>query len=432
MRAFTFLSSTFVKGAGISTLANGAASGLDLLSFLLVARILNTEEMGVFLISLMIGAGLVRIGTINLSNVALRAASRAIDQGKPGDLRFILELGRACDGLLLAVALAAGAGAAYFLAPGDNPVMFALVLMTVLVNPVKLQVLAVALPRAFGHHVELYLLVFLGAALKTALLYTTWSLGGGYPGVLLSFFVWQLVPVAGGLVLLGRASKTHGALAHSRSTRKDFTEDHPEFFPLLRAGALTGLPQLAFDFATPIVGVFGSVTMAGLFGLAVKISQAVRIYADPLAFTLYAEQCRAVEHGHLRSLGRQTTFWAAGMGGLTTLAALVFACIDKSFVGLMFGVDYIAAVPAIQWCLIAAIPTTVALPFQFGLFALGRANRVFHAETTGALTFLALLAAMAGQAEMAAIALAASRLVTSTASWLFFRHYSNPARDARG
>ncbi|MHA7776900.1 lipopolysaccharide biosynthesis protein [Roseibium sp. M-1] len=432
MRAFKFLGSTFSKRVGLSTLASGAASVLDFLSFLLVARILNAEELGIFLVSLMIGAGLVRIGTLNLANVALRAATRAIEQGNARDLKFILDFGAACDGGLLVLALIAGAISAHFLVSGENLILFAMVVMTVLINPVKPQLLSTAVPRAFGHHVALYLLVLLGATLKTALLYAAWSLEAGYSGVLFSFFVWQIVPAAGGLLLTVRESGRRGALSQGRSSFKAFKESHPEFIPLMRSGGLTGLPQLAFDFATPIVGFIGSIGTAGLFGLAVKISQAVRIYAEPLTYTLYAKQCRAVEHGQLRSLARQTTLWAAGLAGITALVSLTFKIGDVTFIGLAFGTDYIAAIPAVQWCLIAAIPTTAAMPLQFGLFALGRANRVLQAEAMGALTFLVLLMAMAGRAETAAVALAASRLVASMASWAFFRHYTSFARQAPG
>jgi len=146
---------------------------------------------------------------------------------------------------------------------------------------------------------------------------------------------------------------------------------------------------------------------------------------------LYAEQCQAVEYGRVRSLARQTTRWAAGLGGVTAIAALAFKISDETFIRLLFGTDYIVAIPAVQWCLIAAIPTAVAMPVQFGLFALGRTSRVFQAEMFGALTFLVLLTVMAGQPETAAVALAASRLVSSSASWYYFQRYVNVARQVR-
>lgn len=430
MRAFRFGTGTFGKSVGLSTVANGAASGLDLVSFFLVARILSPEEMGIFLISLMVGAAVLRIGSPNLAHVTMRAAARAIGQGNRHDLRFILDIGIASDTLLFVFALAAGACAALVLVSGENPVMFAMVLMTVVVSSIKPQVLAVAVPRAFGHHEALYMWAFAGAAVKVVLLYAAWSLGGGFSGVVLAYTVWQIVPAAGGLLLTGRHCRKLGALSNKRSSRREFRKRHPDLVPLVRDGFLTALPQLVFDLATPIVGFFSGLASAGAFGLAVRVGQAARIYAEPLTFTLYSEQCRAVEDGQWTRFAKQTTLWAAGLGGFTALGALAFRMIDETIISLAFGTDYVAAIPSFQWCIIAAIPLTMAMPFQFGLFALGRANRVFQAETIGALTFLGLLAVMPRQAESAAVALAASRLISAIASGSLFRHHTRITSQA--
>jgi O-antigen/teichoic acid export membrane protein len=427
LRALKFVTGRFGKTVGLSTIANGAASALDLLSFFLVARILSAEEMGIFLISLMIGGAVLRIGSPNLAHVTMRAAIRAIGQENPGDLRFILEAGFACDTLLFLFALAAGACAALALVSGDNPVMFAMVLMTVVTSSIKPQVLAIAVPRAFGHHEALYYWVLAGSTLKVALLYACWSLGGGYGPVALAFCAWQMVPATGGLLLTIRSCRKFGVLSSRRSSRKEFQKRHPDLVPLVRDGFLTALPQLVFDLATPIVGFLSGLANAGAFGLAVRVGQAARIYAEPLTFTHYSEQCKAVENGQWTRFTKRTTIWAAGLGGITAVGALVFKLIDETIIALAFGMDYVAAVPAFQWCIIAAIPLTTAMPFQFGLFALGRANRVFQAETIGALTFLGLLAGLPRQAESAAIAMAASRLVSSIVSGYFFWRHANVA-----
>lgn len=415
------------RKAVVSAAANGAASALDLVSFVLLARILDAGELGIFLIALMVGAATLRVGSPNFVQIFMRHAARAIDQQKPRDLKFILDVGAVCDGFMLVFALVMGVCAALLLPAGGGYADGAAVLGAVLLSSLKPQVLSIAVPRAFGHHDTLYLWMLIGAALKVVLLLVAMGLKAGLAGVVAAFAVWQIVPAVRGLLLTLAEARSRNALYVRRSTLEAFRTRHADLPMLIRNGSLAVLPQIVFDLATPIVGVLGGVGNAGLFGLAVKIGQAARIYGSPVSFVLYSKQCSDVEAGNGPALVRHTLAWAAGLGLVTACGAAVFWLVDETVVVLAFGADFIDAVDAVQWCLVAAIPTTAGMPLQFGLMALGRADRVLHAETAGALLFVGLVAATSGQATDAAVSLAAARLVAFAVS-LYGLVRERPAR----
>jgi O-antigen/teichoic acid export membrane protein len=245
--------------------------------------------------------------------------------------------------------------------------------------------------------------------------------GGGMLAIAVAFAVWRLIAAAGGLGITAAEARRHGALAAERSDRGSFAERHEDFWPFTRDGAITVLPQAAVDFSTLLIGTLSGITAAGLYRLATKVGEGARIYTNPIAFVLYSEQCQAVGQNKLGRLWRQTVRWCLVVGTVTAIGAALFVAAGDFLVEMAFGPGYHAAVPAITWCVIAAVPFSMAFLLQFGLFALGAAKQVLHAESIAAILFLAIvIAALTPSAEQAAIALAVSRGVAFVASALLF------------
>jgi O-antigen/teichoic acid export membrane protein len=109
------------------------------------------------------------------------------------------------------------------------------------------------------------------------------------------------------------------------------------------------------------------------------------------------------------------------VGTVSAIGAGLFLVADDYLVELAFGKGYDDAVPAIAWCIVAAVPYSMAFLLQLGLFALGAANQVLRAESIAAVLFLAILfAVQTPSAEQAAIGLAVSRGVALAMSFFLF------------
>jgi O-antigen/teichoic acid export membrane protein len=408
------------KGA-VSAIGNGVASALDLVSFALVARILSHENLGIFLIALSVGTMVERLGSPNFGQTFMRHTVRAIEMQRADDLRRILDIALVCELSLLAIGLVCGLVTAALVVPSGEHVIFAAVVLTVMMAALRPPLLAVAIPRAFGQHEAIAGWLILGSMVKVAILAVVMVEGGGMIGVALAFVVWRLVSAIGGLAITLRQARRQGALLVKRSDPISFAEWHEDFWPVARAGAITALPQVVFEFSTPLIGALSGVTSAGLYRLSTKVGDAARIYTSPIAFVVYSDQCEAVERGDLRRFRNETLRWSLIVGAVTGLGAALFAVAGDVFVDWIFGQGYQAAVPAITWCIVAAVPFSMSTLLQFGLFAVGAAKHVFRAESLAAITFLAIvLAFQSPSPEQAAIALAVSRGVGLAAYAVLF------------
>ena len=373
------------------------------------------------MIALSVGTIVERIGSPNFAQTFMRHTVRAIETQRAGDLRHILELAALLDFGLLALGLASGLVTAALIAPSGDALTFAAVILTVMFAALRPPLLAVAIPRAFGRHEAVMVLLLVGALVKVAILGVVMFEGGGMLAIAIAFAAWRLIAAAGGLAITAAEARRHGALAATRSDRSSFAERHEDFWPFTRDGAITVLPQAAVDLSTLLIGALSGITAAGLYRLATKVGEAARIYTSPIAFVLYSEQCQAVEQGELGRLWRQTVRWSLVVGIVTAIGAALFMAASDFLVEMAFGPGYQAAVPAIVWCVIAAVPFSMAFLLQFGLFALGAANQVLRAESIAAILFLAIvIAAGTPSAEQAALALAVSRGVALVASGLLF------------
>ena len=397
------------KGA-VSAIGNGIASALDLVSFAIVARILSHENLGIFLIALSVGTMVERLGSPNFGQTFMRHTVRAIEMQRADDLRRILDIALVCELSLLALGLVCGLVTAALVVPSGEQMIFAAVVLTVMMAALRPPLLAVAIPRAFGQHEAIAGWLILGSLVKVAILAVVMAEGGGMIEVALAFVVWRIVSAVGGLAITLRQAHRQGALLVKRSDPISFAEWHEDFWPVARAGAITALPQVVFEFSTPLIGALSGVTSAGLYRLSTKVADAARIYTNPVSFVVYSDQCEAIERGDLHRFRRETLRWSMILGAVTAFGAALFILAGDVFVDWIFGEGYEAAVPAITWCVIAAVPFSMSTPLQFGLFALGAAKRVLRAESVAALLFLAIvLAFQAPSPEQAAIALAVSR-----------------------
>ena len=419
------------KGA-VSATINAAASTLDLVSFAIVARILSPETLGIFLIALAVGTIAERLGSPNFSQTFIRHAVRAIDKQRAADLRHILELALLFDLGLLALGFVTGLVTAAVTVPLGPQATFVAVVLTVMFAALRPPLLAVAMPRAFGRHETVVAWLLLGALVKVAVLGALMVGGGGILGVAIAFAAWRLIAATGGLVTTALEARRHGALSTKRSGQISFAEQHEDFWAFTRAGAVTVLPQAAVDFSTLLIGIMSGVATAGLYRLATKVGEVSRIYTNPISYVLYADQCTAVERGELRRLLSQTIRWCLAVGMITAIGACLFVVAGDFLVEKAFGMGYAAAVPAITWCIVAAVPYSMAVLLQFGLFALGAANQVLRGETIAAILFFVIIVALqTPTAEQAAIALAISRFVSLAASAvLFVIVVRRPARHA--
>lgn len=405
----------------VSAAINAIASTLDLVSFAIVARILSPEHLGIFLIALAVGTIVERLGSPNFAQTFMRYTVRAIERQHAGDLRHILELALLCDSGLLALGFISGLGTAALVSPAGNAWIFAAVVVTVTFTALRLPLLAVAIPRAFGRHQAIMVALLLGALLKVMILGGVMLEGGGLLAIAIAFAVWRSVAAAGGVAITAAEARRHGALDTKRSGRRAFAEQNEDFWAFTRTGAITVLPQAAVDFATPLIGALSGVATAGLYGLATKVAEAARIYTIPIGFVLYSEQCKAVEQGKLRRVWQQTVRGCLFVGMLTAIGAGLFVAAGDALTAAAFGQGYQAGVPAITWCVIAAVPYSMGFLVQLGLFSLGAANQVLRAESVAAILFLAIVIAVRSpSAEQAAIALAVSRVIAFVASGLYF------------
>ena len=397
------------KGA-VSAIANAIASALDLISFALVARILSPENLGIFLIALSVATMVERLSSPNLGQTFMRHAVRAIEMRRADDLRRILDIAALFELGLLTLGLVSGLVTAVLVVPSGDHWTFAAVLLTVMLTALRPPLLAVAIPRAFGHHEAVGGWLMLGAMAKVAILALVMARGGGMIGVAIAFVIWRLISAIGGFAITLRQARRQGALSVRRSNAISFAEWHQDFWPLTRAGAITVLPQVVLEFSTPLIGALSGVTNAGVYRLSTKVGEAARIYTNPIAFVVYSEQCAAIERGDLRHFRSQTVRWSLVVAAVTGLGAILFAVAGPFFVDRIFGEGYDAAVPAITWCVVAAVPYSTSTLLQFGLFALGAANHVLSAESVAAILFLAIIVALQSPSpEQAAVALTISR-----------------------
>ena len=399
------------KGAASATI-NAIASTLDLVSFAIVARILSPESLGIFLIALAVGTLAGRVGSPNFAQTFMRHTVRAIEQQHASDLRHILQLALVFESGRLALGLASGIATAALLVPSDNQSIFAAVVITVLFPALRPPLLAVAIPRALGRHEAVAGWIMLGALVKLMILAVVLMDNGGMMGVAIAFATGALVLAIGGLTITVVQARHHGALSVRRSGPSSFAERHEDFWTLTRVGAIAVLPQTVIEFSTVLIGALSGVLAAGLYRLATKVGDAAKIYTTPIAFVVYSDQCKAVEQFNLHRLWSQTIRWCLFVGAVTGLGLVVFLIAGPLLVDMIFGEGYDAAVPAITLCIVAAVPHSMSMLLQFGLFALGAANYVLRAESIGAALFLLIIAAFqTPSAEQAGVALAISRSV---------------------
>lgn len=397
------------KGA-VSAIMSGVASALDLISFAIVARILSPANLGIFLIALAVGTIVGRVGSPNFAQTFMRHTVRAIEQQRASDLRHILHLALVFESGLLALGLGSGVVAAALLVPLDDHTLFAAVIITVLFPALRPPLLAIAIPRAFGRHEAVAGWIMLGALAKVTILAVVLLGNGGMIGVAIAFAAGALVLAIGGLTITVVQARHYGALSVRRSGPNSFAERHEDFWTLTRVGAIAVLPQIVVEFSTVMLGALSGVLAAGVYRLSTKVGEAERIYTTPIAFVVYSEQCKAVEQLNLQRLWRQTIRWSLFVGAVTALGLGLFVIAGPFLVEIIFGEGYGAAVPVMTLCIVAAVPHSMALLLQFGLFALGAANHVLCAESVAAIVFLLIIAIyQTPSAEQAAIALAVSR-----------------------
>ena len=408
------------KGA-TSAIINAIASSLDLVSFAVVARILSPETLGIFLIALAIGTLVERLGSPNFAQTFIRHTVRAIEQCRASDLRHILHLAILFESGLLGLSFACGLATAAILVPWGDHSTFVGVVIAAMFAALRPPLLTVAIPRAFGRHEAVAAWLILGALVKLGMLALVMVNDGGLLGVAIAFAVGGLAFAVGGIATTVAQARSHGALSAKRSDRNSFAERHDDFWTLTRAGAIAVLPQIVVEFSTVLIGVLSGTVVAGLYRLATKVGEAARIYTSPIAFVVYSDQCKAVERRNLRRVWSQTIRWSLLVGAVTAVGMVVFVMARDPLVKMIFGEGYTAAIPAITLCVVAAVPYSMSVFLQFGLFSLGAANYVLRAESIAAVIFLAIVIAFrTPSAEQAALALVFSRSAALAASASLF------------
>jgi O-antigen/teichoic acid export membrane protein len=160
-----------------------------------------------------------------------------------------------------------------------------------------------------------------------------------------------------------------------------------EILPLLRASApvalLAILGILYQRLSLLMLPALGGVVMTGWFAAAARSVEAAKLFHVSAFTALYPEMSRAEPRRDFRPSFRLLLAGAAGIAlGLTVLAG--------PLVRLLFGADYLPAVPALRILAWTLVPYTVTTFLSLAFLAAGREQPILRGLVAGLLALAAL------------------------------------------
>jgi O-antigen/teichoic acid export membrane protein len=188
-----------------------------------------------------------------------------------------------------------------------------------------------------------------------------------------------------------------------------------EILPLLRASApvalLAILGVVYQRLSLLMLPALGGVVLAGWFAAAARSVEAAKLFHVSAFTALYPEMSRAGVSRDFRPSFRLLLAAAAGIAlGLTVLA--------DPLVRLLFGADYLPAVPALRILAWTLVPYTLTSFLSLAFLAAGRERPVLHGLVAGLLTLAALNLVLVPRAGLAGASLAFLAAETAQAALL--------------
>jgi O-antigen/teichoic acid export membrane protein len=167
----------------------------------------------------------------------------------------------------------------------------------------------------------------------------------------------------------------------------------------------------------------GGVVLAGWFAAAARSVEAAKLFHVSAFTALYPEMSRAGASRDFRPSFRLLLAGAAGIAlGLTVLA--------EPLVRLLFGADYLPAVPALRILAWTLVPYTVTTFLSLAFLAAGRERPVLRGLVAGLLALAALNLLLVPRAGLAGASLAFLGAETAQAALLAAHALRSPPKYA--
>lgn len=398
--------------SALLSLARVSGAAIGFLTQILLARMLDPHELGLFYSVTSIAPIAALVVALGYPNIATRFISRYRERRRPDQVAGFIRRARR-DTFFWAVLAVCGISVVAAVLPGLGvDARYAIFLSALSIIPFASQRIygsvAIAYRRFAVSHVPA---MMLRPMMFAAVLAVFWAAGVGVSAVLLTFITFLTVVLTGLIQYLPLRS-TLKALPKPIENRRMVRRWRVEAWPLVVVSALTGLLS---DLAVLLASPFMSMAQIAEFGVCLKIAFLV-------GFTVQAShQVLQPELGDAMAR-RESGGMSAKMLGASlfpifiTASAILLSVVAGGHLLALFGEEFRAAQTTLTILLVAQFVRAVAGPSPFLLTLLG-AQRVSAAICATAIGLLllgnALLAPQFGAEG------AAASVVAATLFWLF-------------
>lgn len=202
---------------------------------------------------------------------------------------------------------------------------------------------------------------------------------------------------------------------------------------VIREGAVLGLSGLFWSAkifgATVVVGLIGSEQDVGYFGAAMRVLVGLHAFVWLYYINLLPTLSRGWAADH--AIERQTAQSMRLVGWFGIGGGLIWVLLSPAAIRVLYGGDFIPAVPALQWLGVAFVVVFIHGHYRFGLIAANRQRDEMMTSAFGTIMSLSLIPVgyRTFGVTGAALALVAGELMILASSWLFSRWQLNLGKE---
>lgn len=380
--------------AAILLSGTAGASLLTLGTFALTARALGPEGFGILMLIKAYVFVVDRLVSFQPWQALIKYGADALEHRRTDEFKRLIKCGTLLDLASAVIGASAAAAGAYWVGTwrGWDPHIVRMATGYSIVILFNFASTPTAILRLFNRFKPLAMQEVVAAGVKLAGVIVAFLLGAGLRAFL---SIWIASEVVGQalVVLMGWMElRRQGIRGIMRARVRGVTAESPGLWRFLWTTNLnTTVLMSARELDTLVVGGVLGPAGVGLYKIAKQCAKMLAQVSDPLYHAIYPELAKLWAQGRPGSIRQLVIRSGISLGSLGFVVWVSVLLLGRVFLGLAFGPAFVAAYPALLWCMSGVVIDVTVIPLHPVLLAMGRPGLTFWIHVAGTLCFLPAL-----------------------------------------